>query len=190
VSGRNFHTSPGDTSFGRLIEKKLEDVAMIDHSQAPPTPEGDPGTPLLRPEARVMRADRSLVAMVLLVCTLGGMGIGFGSAMYLMRVQWGTTGCPATARVADVDAITWLGVNIRSFSAREGTLVLRVFARTAAERAGLRPGDVVATFDGSAIRSAEELVSAVRSRTPGDLVEIGIERDGRPLTLHARLGRR
>src|SRR5262245_2337550 len=77
--------------------------------------------PILRPEARVVRADRSLAAMVLVVCTLGGMGIGFGFAMHLMRAQLAFA--PAYAPRAAVyqtssDHITWLGVGIRSFSGR------------------------------------------------------------------------
>jgi hypothetical protein len=161
---------------------------MIEHEPAPPAEQQ--GGPILRPEARVVRADRSLAAMVLLVCTLGGMGIGFGSAMYLMRVQWGS-GCPQPAmRVQDTSTITWLGVGVRSYTSREGTHVLRVFEGTAAERAGLKPGDVVATFDGERVPSADALVALVRSRAPGTLVEITVMRNGEPVTLHARLGRR
>jgi membrane-associated protease RseP (regulator of RpoE activity) len=164
---------------------------MID---TPPATNQTNPEPVLRPEARVVRADRSLAAMVLFVCTLGGMGIGFGSAMYLMRAQWGMPGAYERCRViaaADApDTITWLGVGVRSIASREGTVVLRVFDGTAAERAGLAPGDVVRRFEGDAIRSADELVRAVRSRAPGDLVELTIERNGQPLTMHARLGSR
>ena len=162
---------------------------MSDQIEAPP-PE-----PVLRPEARVVRADRSLAAMVLLVCTLGGMGIGFGSAMYLMRMQWGAGAYPAEvmrvpAGCNETSKITWLGVAIRSYSGREGTLVLRVFDGTAAERAGLQPGDVVSAVDGSRILAAEDLVHAILSRTPGQLVNLGIERNGEPMTIQARLGRK
>lgn len=160
---------------------------MIDTPPALPdnTPE-----PILRPEARVVRADRSLAAMVLFVCTLGGMGIGFGSAMYLMRAHWGGPVAFQCAPPTAPDTMTWLGVGIRSYPSNDGTVVLRVFDGTAAERAGLLAGDVVKSFEGQAMRSADELVRAVRSRSPGDLVELDIERDGQPLTLHARLGSR
>jgi membrane-associated protease RseP (regulator of RpoE activity) len=146
--------------------------------------------PVLRPEARVVRADRSLAAMVLFVCTLGGMGIGFGSAMYLMRAQWGAPSYAFRAPVDAPDTMTWLGVGIRSYPTREGTVVLRVFDGTAAERAGLSPGDVIKRFEGDAVNSADALVRAVRSRSPGELVELAVERHGQPLTLHARLGAR
>jgi hypothetical protein len=162
---------------------------MID---TPPAANQTAPEPVLRPEARVVRADRSLAAMVLFVCTLGGMGIGFGSAMYLMRAHWGAPGAYQCGTVVApvADTITWLGVGIRSFPSSEGTVVLRVFDGTAAERAGLAPGDLVKRFEGDSIRTADELVRAVRSRAPGELVEIDIVRSGQPLTLHARLGSR
>jgi hypothetical protein len=156
-----------------------------------PPAENQTPEPILRPEARVARADRSLAAMVLFVCTLGGMGIGFGSAMYLMRAHWSAPGvyqCGAVARIAD--ATTWLGVGIRSYTGRDGTVVMRVFDDTAAQRAGLRAGDLVRRFEGQRIRSADDLVTAVRSRTPGDVVTIEVERNRQPVTLTARLGAR
>ena len=155
--------------------------------------------PILRPEARIVRADRSLAAMVLLVCTLGGMGIGFGSAMYLMRMQWNGYPPPAAINMRTMDGcrdvtapttITWLGVGIRSYAGREGTMVLRVFEGTAAQRAGLLPGDTVLSFDGERITSADSMVTAVRSHNPGQLVNIDVLRNGQQLTLQARLGRR
>ena len=149
--------------------------------------------PILRPEARVgnARADRSLAAMVLFVCTLGGMGIGFGSAMYLMRAHWGAPGAwrSAELRVAE-DGMTWLGIGVLSLARRDGAVVTRVFEETAAERCGLAVGDVVRRFEGQQIRTNDDLVEAVRSRSPGDVVAIDIERNRTPMTVHARLGAR
>jgi hypothetical protein len=159
-----------------------------DPTKNPTTPE-----PILRPEARVgnARADRSLAAMVLFVCTLGGMGIGFGSAMYLMRAHWGAPGAWRTAemRVA-TEGMTWLGVGVLSLARHDGAVVTRVFEETAAERSGLAIGDVVRRFEGKPIRTNSDLVEAVRVRAPGDLVAIDIERDRTPMTVHARLGAR
>ena len=160
---------------------------MTDQEQVP--------EPVLRPEARVVRADRSLAAMVLLICTLGGMGIGFGSAMYLMRMQWGAGYHPAmvaataTPRCGN-DSMTWLGVHVRSFSGREGTLVMRVFPGTAAERAGLQAGDVLTAVSGQPLRGADDLVLAIRQRVPGQIIDMSLERNGQPMNLQARLGRR
>jgi len=159
----------------------------------PPEPTSQTPEPILHPEARVgnARADRSLAAMVLFVCTLGGMGIGFGSAMYLMRAHWGTPGAWKSVQVrVDTDDTTWLGVGVLSLARHDGAVVTRVFEETAAERSGLAPGDIVRRFEGQPIRTNDDLVRAVQTRTPGDLVAIDIERNRTPMTVHARLGAR
>jgi len=51
-----------------------------------------------------------------------------------------------------------------------------------AERAGLKPGDVVATVAGQPVYTPEDLVEAIRSR-PGQAFPITVEREGRALTL-------
>lgn len=157
------------------------------------TPPSSP-EPILRPEARVVRADRSLATMVLFVCTLGGMGIGFGSAMYLMRAHWGAPGAYTTwhqcgERVAaSPSPVTYLGVNIVTTRAQDGAVIVRVFDGTGADRAGLSRGDIIRTLDGASIGGSEELVQAVRSRSPGERVRLGIERQGQPIAIDARLG--
>lgn len=147
--------------------------------------------PVLRREARVMRTDRSLAAMVLAICTLGGSGIGFGFAMYLVRAQlaYGSHMTPS-ALVQPIGHVTWLGVLIRSIDDRPGSLVLRVYDHTGAALAGVHPGDLITTFDGVEISDIIDLETAVRARTAGDIVSLGIERDGRPLVLAARLDQR
>ncbi len=158
----------------------------------PLTGSSPPVEPILRPEARVVRADRSLAAMVLVVCTLGGMGIGFGFAMYLMRAQlaFAPSYSYSTHAYQAPERITWLGVGIRSFSGRSGTLVVRVYNDTGAQAAGLQPGDVVTTFEGEEIGGADDLITSVRSRQPGDVVQLGVARNGQPLVVSARLGQR
>jgi len=146
--------------------------------------------PILRPEARVVRADRSLAAMVLVVCTLGGMGIGFGFAMYLMRAQLAFAPAYAVRASAVHAHDTYLGVGIRSFAGRHGALVVRVDPNTAAQAAGIHAGDVVTTFEGDEVRDDDDFSDAVAARHPGDIVQLGIERNGRPLVITARLGQR
>src|SRR5512143_2472260 len=91
-----------------------------------PTPSAEP---VLRPEARVVRADRSLAAMVLVICTLGGMGVGFGFAMYLMRAQLayapmcGGHFAPVMQVAPRDEAKTWLGVGYRKLPDHMGSVV-------------------------------------------------------------------
>lgn len=48
-----------------------------------------------------------------------------------------------------------------------------------ADRAGIRPGDLITRFDGKEITSADELIVAVRSREVGDTIKITYLRNGK-----------
>jgi putative serine protease PepD len=48
-----------------------------------------------------------------------------------------------------------------------------------ADRAGIRPGDLITGFDGKEITSADELIVAVRSRAVGDTIKLTYFRNGK-----------
>ena len=48
-----------------------------------------------------------------------------------------------------------------------------------ADRAGIRPGDLITAFDGKEITSADELIVAVRSREVGDTIKLTYFRNGK-----------
>jgi serine protease Do/serine protease DegQ len=66
-----------------------------------------------------------------------------------------------------------------------GALVAGVAPGSAAEKAGVRTGDVVTAVDGHGIRSAAELRRAIGMLRVGDKVELSLLRDGKPLKLSA-----
>ncbi|MGW5155130.1 M50 family metallopeptidase [Nonomuraea wenchangensis] len=57
---------------------------------------------------------------------------------------------------------------------------------TPAAQAGLKPGDRMVTFDGQKINTWEDATRLIRSHGPGP-VELGVVRDGKPLTLDVTL---
>jgi hypothetical protein len=59
-----------------------------------------------------------------------------------------------------------------------------------ADKAGLRAGDVILRFAGMGVKSLDDLVFALRSRRPGDAVEVVYLRDGVLRTARARLEER
>ncbi|HYI62426.1 MAG TPA: trypsin-like peptidase domain-containing protein [Acidimicrobiales bacterium] len=71
-----------------------------------------------------------------------------------------------------------------------GVLVSNVVPGSAAEEAGLRVGDVITSIGGQTAENADVLTEVVRSRAPGDQVEITYEREGQEDTVSATLARR
>jgi len=69
-----------------------------------------------------------------------------------------------------------------------GALIASVEPGSAAESAGLQPGDLVTKLDGSAIDGAASLGARVREHAPGDRVELALVRDGQERTITVRLG--
>jgi len=70
----------------------------------------------------------------------------------------------------------------------EGALVSSLEKGGPAEKAGLKPGDIVRKVDGKPVVSAGDLPAALGMRSPGDRVKLEIWRDGKPLTVTAHLG--
>ena len=79
---------------------------------------------------------------------------------------FGIQPAPVTAEIAER-----LGL-----SRADGVLVLDVVPDGAAERAGIRPGDVLLELDGTTVPSAEDLLAALRAHRPGDRVRVTILR--------------
>jgi serine protease Do len=72
----------------------------------------------------------------------------------------------------------------------EGAFVREVVPDSAADDAGLLPGDVIVEIDGDAVTEAVDVREAVLDKDPGDTIEIVILRAGEEQTLQAELGQR
>ncbi|HTP61358.1 MAG TPA: DegQ family serine endoprotease [Burkholderiales bacterium] len=70
----------------------------------------------------------------------------------------------------------------------EGALVSSVMPGSAAERAGLQPGDVIMKFDGKPIVAAAELSAMVGQAAPGDKAKLEVLRKGSTSEFTATLG--
>lgn len=82
-----------------------------------------------------------------------------------------------------------VGLTIRSDGGR-GAVINDVTPGSPADRAGLRPGDVVIAADGSPVDGQPAFVAAIRDKSPGDTIDIQVLRDGQRLTLTATLAER
>lgn len=91
----------------------------------------------------------------------------------------------------------YLGINLeelnpelaRQFNVpdRSGVLVGQVEPGSPAEKAGLREGDVIRTFNGQSVESLNRLRFLVADTAPGTEVTLGILRDGRPQAIRLTL---
>ena len=68
-----------------------------------------------------------------------------------------------------------------------GALVADVVPGSPAEQADLHPGDVIRTLDGRTVESPAQLAFLVQDSRPGTRVQVGVWRDGRPVTLDVTL---
>ena len=69
-----------------------------------------------------------------------------------------------------------------------GAKVVKLTTGGAAEKGGVREGDIVTKFNGAAITSASELTAAVRQERAGAKATLELIRDGKTLTLSVVLG--
>ena len=69
-----------------------------------------------------------------------------------------------------------------------GADVMSVVPGSAADAAGLRPGDVITAVGGDTITSSDELGSAIRKHRPGDRVEVSWQRGGAGRSAGVTLG--
>jgi serine protease Do len=95
---------------------------------------------------------------------------------------------------------TYLGVNLAEIDANRakelklkedyGAEVTRVEENSPAEKAGLKPGDVVLEYNGQRVEGMEQFGRMVRETPPGREVKLAISRNGATQTLTALLGTR
>jgi len=151
-----------------------------------PINRGNSGGPLFDRNGRVVGVNTAIFSP-----TGGNVGIGFA--------------IPANVAESVIESLRtdgkvnrgWLGVQIQSIDATmaealgldgaKGALVASVLADGPAAAAGLRPGDVILSFDGWSLDTMRDLPRIVAEVDSGTEVEIEIWRDGRKETLAATI---
>jgi serine protease Do len=155
-------------------------------TDAPINP-GNSGGPLFNTQGEVIGINSAIFSQ-----TGGSVGIGFAIPINLAKElmpQLKTKGRVTRA---------WLGVGIAPVSpelaqtlgraGRDGALIAEVVPNGPAARAGIRPGDLIVAFEGRPIRRADELPRTTARAPVGSDVELKLFRDGKELTVKARLG--
>ncbi len=157
----------------------IEDYENFVQTDASINP-GNSGGPLLNIYGEVVGVNTAIVA--------SGQGIGFAIPINLARL--------IADQLISTGEVTrgWLGVSIQPLDAElaesfgldrvTGALVTRVLPDTPAEKAGLKRGDVLLSFDGKPVRSVKELQLLVASSPLGEELPLTILREGTRLTLN------
>ncbi|MDT0630303.1 trypsin-like peptidase domain-containing protein [Rubrivirga sp. S365] len=124
----------------------------------------------------------------------GSVGIGFAVPSWRIRqvvAELRTSG--------SVDRSFYTGLSVNAVTPQiaralglddvRGLIVRSVEPGSPAEAAGLRPYDVVRSVGGEPIASNEDIRQRLVDLRAGDVVRLGVVRDGRPLDVSLRLGR-
>lgn len=137
----------------------------------------------------------SVVLVLSLLCCLVGLcwggvfGLFLGQRISVSSSGWAEKDYETPFREPYVPEETrrpWLGVYFQTTP--QGALVTRVVLESPAERAGLRPGDVIIEFDGQQVTEEQPLDVIVAQYAPGDEITLVILRGQAERDLTVTLG--
>jgi S1-C subfamily serine protease len=162
----------------------LIDVIQTD---APINP-GNSGGALVNASAEIVGINTAIFAG----SGQGNIGIGFAIPIntalsvaeqlvdqgFVEHAQLGVVGEPLDPGVAERYELPISG----------GAVVREVMPGSAAEDAGVEPGDIIVGLDGEEIATMSDLITAILRRSPGDEVDLEVFRTDSVITLEATLG--
>jgi S1-C subfamily serine protease len=90
--------------------------------------------------------------------------------------------------ITNNQSVGFLGIGTQQTA--DGVTITGVASSSAADKAGLLPGDVIVRIDTTPINTTTELGSTLRKHKPGDTITVTISRSGTTKTVSARLGSR
>jgi serine protease Do len=148
---------------------------------------GNSGGPLFDMDGKVIGINTAIFSP-----TGGSIGLGFAIPSSIARpvvdqlkshgrVERGLLGVqiqPVTDEIA----------SSLSLGSATGALVAQVEPNSAAAKAGVEEGDIIKSVDGKDIPTVRDLTRTIAGYTPGSSVKLGVLRDGKDMTVSAKLG--
>ncbi|MGH8909139.1 MAG: S1C family serine protease [Egibacteraceae bacterium] len=147
---------------GALNGSALLDSIQTDAAINP----GNSGGPLVDDHARVIGLNTAIISP-------SGANDGIGFAIPI------TSAVPVAQQLIEQGFVehAQLGVEVEAFPAG-GALVRAVVPGSGADRAGIRPGDIITAANGEPLDSSLDLTAQILTLRPGDEVRLTIVRDG------------
>ncbi|HEY8085720.1 MAG TPA: trypsin-like peptidase domain-containing protein [Methylophilaceae bacterium] len=124
----------------------------------------------------------------------GSMGIGFAIPVNIVQ--------QVMDQIVATGSVTrgWLGVEAQDMSEeiaqslklsdQQGALVTGVLQGGPADKAGIKPGDILLNIDGHTVSNGSEMLNLIAALKPGSHVSIKLEHNGKKLTTQALIARR
>lgn len=148
---------------------------------------GNSGGPLFNSRGEVVAINSQIYSQ-----TGGYQGVSFAIPIEVairVKDQIVATGKASHARLGvSIQEVNQAFADSFKLDRPEGALVSSVEKGGPADKAGLRSGDVVRKVDGQPVIAAGDLPAALGMRSPGEQVRLEVWRDGKQVTLNARLG--
>ena len=173
------------SALGRTIQEEsgvtLYDVIQTDAAINP----GNSGGPLVNLQGEVVGINTAKVAAVEVS------GVGFAVSADTARpvvdelIEKGYVSLPYLG--ISLVTVTPAIAHSYNLATEEGAMVYRVVPGTPADKAGLRPEDVIIIVDGESVTTADDVVLAIRAHEIGDRMEITYLRGSSELTTSATL---
>ncbi len=168
---------------GRVIGSgPYDDFIQTDASINP----GNSGGPLLNLSGEVVGVNTAILAQ--------GHGIGFAIPIDMAKT--------VVAQLKENGEVTrgWLGVSVQDLKGdlaqyyevedKGGVLVAEVVAGDPAEKAGIKPKDIITKVNGEKVSSSRELTAKTAGLAVGETARITVQRSGKEMTLPVTVGRR
>lgn len=166
---------------GRVIgEGPYDDFIQTDASINP----GNSGGPLVNMDGEVVGINTAIIK--------NAQGIGFAIPINLAK--------HVIEQLKEHGRVIrgWLGVYIQDvrpslakamkLPVNHGAIVTKVIHKSPAEKAGLKPGDVIIKYNGKEVKDSHQLSILVSSTKPGTKVTLTIIRNGREKELKVKIG--
>ena len=150
---------------------------------------GNSGGPLLNMNGEVIGVNTAIFTQ-----SAGYQGIGFAMPSNTVVSVYNDLISPSHKVIRGSIGIQFRpnlpGAVNRVYGFKNGVLVQQVQPGGPADKAGLKPGDIITQVDGRPIKDGDDLVNEIASRKPGSTIRLGFVRDGKPTDTTVTIGDR